>query len=956
MKRFFLSIGIALVLLLAFSARTALAIVEKLSLEELTRQASTILIGRVVGQTSRWNPEKTVIVTDVSVVVDGSLKGEAPANFVLEVPGGIVGDLGLTVSDTPVFAPDETVILFLREPDFSGFRLVGWQQGKFTVHDGFVLREGESPLPLEEFATRVRKIMGETGPLPSDLAALISRLAPNLESGGESSLAPVITSITPNTGPAHMDQLRQTGSGCAADSTHVTITGSGFGASQGSSYIRFWWEEGHTYYSACVESWSDTQIVARVPGGVSSGPVAVIVGGLASNEVYFTVTYSYIGGKWPAGNFPTYFVNPNTTDVSGTYALSAVQAAAATWKAAGANFQFRYGGTTTLTDAGQDWVNAISWVNYDPDTVATTWFWWYTSNPHMIVEFDITFNDYYTWGTDGSIDNIGVQNAATFAFGLALGLNNLCGTADTEKTMYYYIDIGEVKKCTLEAEDIAGIRYIYGLAPVDLSLTENPIAFLNDVYPFVPNQQVLKVQAKNVGTAAIDNAVVRFYQGDPDNGGTQIGGDQTLPPLSPGGVADTSVLWNLSGNVEDTTIYARGYVIGQTDLIQNNNTVSKTVSIYYVDFRHDVDAFRFPNWHLEWADIRNDLWAIIGAYHPEDIAAAIMFPVIYPVVSVVIEHGAHCFGMASTSILYKEHPEIKPVPTATFNMDKEVVEADIQLYQRWQFARLFDIILKDSSPAYNAADEYNSALHHIRDLHEPIMLMMYQPGHTVVAYKVVALGDEKRVYLYDSNVTIFVMTQVLYGVFWPASQTFAYSHGGNYYTKAYAEVPLLAPSDEITVLLERLFRWIIENIIRRGIFQVFVDSPVSPLITDQYGRRIGYVDGSFVNEIPGASMSALSEIKTFDLPWDLSYTVRTLGTQTGTMDLNFLVPTSENTAQLVLYDNVPVSLGSSSQTQLYKTNTDWTMLLDGSPRQPDEVRDITIYKSYLPIIMKTLSR
>lgn len=71
------------------------------------------------------------------------------------------------------------------------------------------------------------------------------------------------------------------GSGAAA--TAVTINGSGFGATQGTSTVTF------NGIAAAVSSWSAAQILASVPCTASTGPVVVTVGGVASNGVSFTV-------------------------------------------------------------------------------------------------------------------------------------------------------------------------------------------------------------------------------------------------------------------------------------------------------------------------------------------------------------------------------------------------------------------------------------------------------------------------------------------------------------------------------------------------------------------------------------------------------------------------------------------------------------------------------------------
>ena len=71
--------------------------------------------------------------------------------------------------------------------------------------------------------------------------------------------------------------------------TSVTITGSYFGATQGSSTVTF---NGTT---ATPTSWSNTSIVAQVPSGATTGTVKVTVNGIVSNGGYgptFTVVTS----------------------------------------------------------------------------------------------------------------------------------------------------------------------------------------------------------------------------------------------------------------------------------------------------------------------------------------------------------------------------------------------------------------------------------------------------------------------------------------------------------------------------------------------------------------------------------------------------------------------------------------------------------------------------------------
>jgi RHS repeat-associated protein len=80
--------------------------------------------------------------------------------------------------------------------------------------------------------------------------------------------APSITSLSPTSGTI---------------GTSVTITGSGFGTTQGTSTVKF---NGTT---ATVTSWSSTSIHATVPSGATTGNVAVTVSNVASNGVNFTI-------------------------------------------------------------------------------------------------------------------------------------------------------------------------------------------------------------------------------------------------------------------------------------------------------------------------------------------------------------------------------------------------------------------------------------------------------------------------------------------------------------------------------------------------------------------------------------------------------------------------------------------------------------------------------------------
>jgi len=108
---------------------------------------------------------------------------------------------------------------------------------------------------------------------------------PSLPNAGLAQVAVTTSMETSNSGhftveTAIISRLSRTS---GPDSAKVTIFGSGFGQSQGSSRVIF---DGR---SALVTGWSDSVIEVRVPPDATTGSVMVTVGGISSNPVNFKV-------------------------------------------------------------------------------------------------------------------------------------------------------------------------------------------------------------------------------------------------------------------------------------------------------------------------------------------------------------------------------------------------------------------------------------------------------------------------------------------------------------------------------------------------------------------------------------------------------------------------------------------------------------------------------------------
>ena len=173
--------------------------------------------------------------------------------------------------------------------------------------------------------------------------------------------------------------------------------------------------------------------------------------------------YKLTGYKWLTLPL-TIKVNPD--GLAADFVNSAITASAEAWDAeANAELVDTYQTSTSVTLDGPtaDGVNEIVFGPIADSNIIAQCTFWFNRRTKSIVDFEIVFNTYYTWGdataTSGVMD---VQNIATHELGHGFGLADLYDAQWSEQTMYGYGDVGETKKRTLESGDIAGIQKLYG--------------------------------------------------------------------------------------------------------------------------------------------------------------------------------------------------------------------------------------------------------------------------------------------------------------------------------------------------------------------------------------------------------------------------------------------------------------------------------------------------------------
>ncbi|MBW2980894.1 matrixin family metalloprotease [Candidatus Woesearchaeota archaeon] len=166
------------------------------------------------------------------------------------------------------------------------------------------------------------------------------------------------------------------------------------------------------------------------------------------------------------------YINPtNANGLSEDFIVTTTIASAEAWDDATSaeltnNYIVDY--TADYDDTATDGRNEISFGDYaEPGVIGVTIIWGYFSGPprsRRIVETDVMLDDVdFVWG-DATIDPsvMDVQNIMTHELGHAYGLGDLYESACAEVTMYGYSTEGELKKRTLEPDDVVGIQELYG--------------------------------------------------------------------------------------------------------------------------------------------------------------------------------------------------------------------------------------------------------------------------------------------------------------------------------------------------------------------------------------------------------------------------------------------------------------------------------------------------------------
>ncbi|MBA2611791.1 MAG: T9SS type A sorting domain-containing protein [Bacteroidetes bacterium] len=559
------------------------------STQSKVNNSSLIIEGKVISQTSFWNAERNYIFTSNLISVNQVLKGAVyTSNIEIVTEGGQIDldrqvvdpSLQLNINDEGIFILNS----FNQQPAQYGnpvFQAYSDQQGfiKFDLNENTAIVPFKKYNDIDNVYTEFETLLG------IDLPDFINANANKFTS---SSSVASIGSISPTTITAGTFSV-------------LTITGSGFGATQGASIVEFLNADdgGATYiqpHSSQYISWNNTQIQVMVPtksstvGTAGTGPIRVTVGTSTVSGQTLTVTYGELNALFTntittQSIFNTRHVDLNTMgginwqmftsfNANGP-AKTAFLNAFQTWRC-NTNINWLLGTTVATNTIAADGVNVI---RFDigaelPAGVlgrCTSYFGACSQGPNVyfyVSELDICFDDPATsaivWNFGPAAPPAGqydFESVAVHELGHGHQLSHVINNADV---MHFSIASAVMKRTLIAADINAG----------------NDV-MSRDVSPGVCGKNPLVAITPSL--CAVGSPTTAFTLATPVCVGQNValtssstGGPTNFSWTATGGSTSTSTLQNT------TTSYAAPGIYSVTLMTTNgigSSTLTKTISI-----------------------------------------------------------------------------------------------------------------------------------------------------------------------------------------------------------------------------------------------------------------------------------------------------------------------------------------------------------------------------------------
>lgn len=466
----------------------------------------------------------------------------------------------------------------------------------------------------------------------------------------------------------------------------------------------------------------------------------------------------------------------------------------------------------------------------------------------------------------------------------------------------------------------------------------------------MPNAVTLSATIRNGAQIDLPNVNVTFYLGNPATGGTPIG-MATVPSLPSGQSRTATYHWTVPRQIDDEPIYAVAAVAGLTAIDTHQ------VSIFWVPFRFDRDAYSFANNEFT-KNLRDQLEQIRRAGEPGWEAAAKRLSN-----QLHAARGGVCDGMVTTAARYFAAPATKPIPSIPlFDHSIAQVQDPISVVQDWAFLRLFSSFLL---PSYE--ETFTQTSEGLQAGHPVAHYLRNQFGlgngsHLVLAFMTIEQGGQRHVYYYDPNTPLSALQNgkhVPYSAF--TANSFAYYRDNQ---ALYNRVRIVDVAQEIRepdAVASRAFGLRVVRAIeaqQRSVIALVGDADL--LVIDSQGRRAGHANGQAYQEIPNAISYASPANRVVEVPATASYEVQihplASPAQAGasaTFGLDVFQPLADGTIEVSAFASRPVPAGVARLQLTPRVPTTPLTIAPGTIAQPT-TRDVvnTRNQLFLPLLRK----
>ena len=339
----------------------------------------------------------------------------------------------------------------------------------------------------------------------------------------------------------------------------------------------------------------------------------------------------------------------------------------------------------------------------------------------------------------------------------------------------------------------------------------------------------------------------------------------------------------------------------------------------------------------------------------------------------LIESKGLCHGIAGTSVLYKNGDLPKPIFSAVYTWNKTIALPDIRRIWWEQFELSEDNLFQNEYDFLNSTKYYLSGGQGGFAKCVTVLCQWENPNastsspkifrHTVAAYKLIELKNSSgefmkaKVYIYDSNKP-FSRDDILFPLISPALIEVTNDNGNikfeeglkfddRYIYDTYSNFGIHYPNNysqqEINNVIVNFWYEYLHNLFTLGRYFISFACPVEPIITDNYGKKIGIENGIIINEITEAEIDTVDDMKLFHLPTQYNYNIKVTATSNGSFDHYILSPIKESSTEIISFEDVSLNQNGTATLNLTANNPNYTMYIDAdgdgkidSTRQPDQ--------------------